>query len=144
MRDRIMKILEHEHLNSAKFADIIGVQRSSVSHILSGRNKPGLDFLNKILTSFPKISGDWLITGEGSMLKSHLSAKPPASLFNNQDKPLVQNTENTIPHNTANTAQAIKSEMADNSLPNIAETLKKIEKIVILYSDKSFSEYTPE
>ena len=67
MEDRLLKLLDTEQLSSAKFADAIGVQRSSVSHILSGRNKPSFDFLQKTLKAFPMLSAEWLILGEGNM-----------------------------------------------------------------------------
>jgi transcriptional regulator with XRE-family HTH domain len=67
MEDRLLKLLDTEQLSSAKFADAIGVQRSSVSHILSGRNKPSFDFLQKTLKAFPMLNAEWLILGEGDM-----------------------------------------------------------------------------
>ncbi|MDT8432164.1 MAG: helix-turn-helix transcriptional regulator [Bacteroidales bacterium] len=67
MEDRLLKFLDTEQLSSSKFADVIGVQRSSVSHILTGRNKPSFDFLQKTLKAFPMLNADWLILGEGDM-----------------------------------------------------------------------------
>ena len=61
--NRLLKILENKNLSASQFAEKIGVQRSSVSHILSGRNKPSLDFIIKIITVFSDISLDWLIKG---------------------------------------------------------------------------------
>ena len=69
MEDKIKEILIKENISSSQLADKIGVQRSSISHVLSGRNKPGFDFIQKILVAFPEISGDWLITGSGEMYK---------------------------------------------------------------------------
>jgi transcriptional regulator with XRE-family HTH domain len=70
MKDQINKIMETEGLTPAKFADEIGVQRSSISHIISGRNKPSYDFIVKILSRFSGINADWLLTGKGNMIKS--------------------------------------------------------------------------
>ncbi len=67
MEDRLLRLLDTEQLSSSKFADVIGVQRSSVSHILTGRNKPSFDFLQKTLKAFPMLNADWLILGEGEM-----------------------------------------------------------------------------
>lgn len=67
LNDRITKILEESGLTSSDFADEIDVQRSSISHITSGRNKPSLEFITKIKSRFPKLSWDWLINGEGEM-----------------------------------------------------------------------------
>ena len=63
MVDRFKLLLNQLQLSPAEFADRIGVQRSSISHILSGRNKPSIDFLEKILLVFPDIDIGWLITG---------------------------------------------------------------------------------
>src|ERR1035437_50515 len=70
MLERINLILKSRNLNAAQFADEIGVQRSSVSHILTGRNNASLDFLLKVLTRYPEIDTDWLLTGKGVMVRS--------------------------------------------------------------------------
>ncbi|MCT4561942.1 MAG: helix-turn-helix domain-containing protein [Crocinitomicaceae bacterium] len=57
-------IIHSHHLTNASFADKIGVQRSSVSHILKGRNKPSLDFIQRVITNFPRVDAHWLITGQ--------------------------------------------------------------------------------
>lgn len=63
---RIQTIIKENELSASSFADRIGVQRSSISHILSGRNKPSLDFLAKIEASFEEVSFSWLLKGEGN------------------------------------------------------------------------------
>ena len=62
MKDRIIQFLREMNMTSTKFADEIGVQRSSISHILSGRNKPSYDFIEKMLNAYPTINAQWLIT----------------------------------------------------------------------------------
>jgi transcriptional regulator with XRE-family HTH domain len=64
IKDRIQVIIDSHKLNAGEFAQKIGVQRSSVSHVLSGRNKPGFDFIEKIILSFPRVDAAWLITGK--------------------------------------------------------------------------------
>ncbi|MCC2591631.1 helix-turn-helix transcriptional regulator [Chryseobacterium sp. MFBS3-17] len=73
LNERIAKILEYSGYTASEFADAIEVQRSSVSHITSGRNKPSLDFLIKVKDRFPELQWDWLIKGEGEMLQSLIS-----------------------------------------------------------------------
>ncbi len=65
MNTRLQQFLELENLTPARLADMLGVQRSGLSHILSGRNKPSYDFLTRFLTKFPHINADWLMTGKG-------------------------------------------------------------------------------
>ena len=64
LTDRIKYLMKLNNLSASAFADEIGVQRSSVSHILSGRNKPSLDFVIKVLNRFPNVSSDWLLLGK--------------------------------------------------------------------------------
>lgn len=72
LNERISKVIEYSNLTPSEFADEIDVQRSSISHITSGRNKPSLEFIIKIKSRFPELLWDWLVTGEGEMLKSEL------------------------------------------------------------------------
>ena len=62
--ERVKKIMEDNELSSSQMADRIGVQRSAISHILSGRNKPSLDFILKVLESFSNVSTEWLLRGQ--------------------------------------------------------------------------------
>ena len=70
MNVRIKKWLQNNDLKASVFADKIGVNRATVSHILSGRNKPSIDFIEKMIRNFPDLNSDWLLIGEGFMLKS--------------------------------------------------------------------------
>ena len=67
MHNRLKKWMESEGLKSSSFADKIGVNRATISHILSGRNKPSIDFLQKLLSNYPELNANWLITGIGFM-----------------------------------------------------------------------------
>ena len=69
MHLRIKKWIKYKGLKSSSFADEIGVNRATVSHILSGRNKPSIDFIEKMIRSFPDLNIDWLIIGFGFMKK---------------------------------------------------------------------------
>ena len=67
MKDRILKFLAFEKISPAEFADKIGVQRSSMSHILNGRNQPSAAFIQKMLQVYPLLNSRWLMIGEGSL-----------------------------------------------------------------------------
>lgn len=75
MNSRLQQFLELENLTPARLADILGVQRSGLSHILSGRNKPGFEFITKLLTRFPHINSEWLILGKGKPYKEMMAAQ---------------------------------------------------------------------
>ncbi len=70
MIERLQKIMDYAGVSPKKFADILGIQRSSVSHIMSGRNNPSLSVVQKILQNYTNINSDWLLLGVGEMLKS--------------------------------------------------------------------------
>mgnify|MGYP005874271063 FL=1 len=67
MQERLNQIIEKKGLTATKFAAMIGVNASTISHILAGRNKPGFDIINNIAKTFPDLNLTWLITGNGSM-----------------------------------------------------------------------------
>ena len=74
--------MESKDLKSSVLADIIGVNRATISHILSGRNKPSIDFLQKLLSAYPNINANWLITGIGYMQENQKQqeVKPSKSI----------------------------------------------------------------
>ena len=164
IKNRLKRIITTEGLNSAAFADIIGVQRSSISHIVSGRNKPSLDFLQKILLNFPKYSAEWLIMGSGEMLKNDTQT----SLFNDSQNIIKDNSLNaeitnvnqqketdSLNKSVGNSDIKQKTIINEEDIPDYGTVKssiqpgidkhkdKKVEKIVIFYSDMTFSEYFP-
>ena len=70
MHIRIKKWIESKELKSSSFADKIGVNRATISHVLSGRNKPSIDFLDKMIRAFPDLNSNWIVSGDGFMHKS--------------------------------------------------------------------------
>ena len=68
--DRFKYLMKLNSLTASAFAEKIGVQPSSISHVLSGRNKPSLEFVQKVLVQFPKVSADWLLTGNTKIKES--------------------------------------------------------------------------
>jgi transcriptional regulator with XRE-family HTH domain len=166
MKDRLLKFLTREQLSSARFAEIIGVQPSGISHILSGRNKPGFDFIQKILENYPSLNAEWLIMGRGSMFKPETQG----DLFSQGDSGYSKSPESTDKMiHTDDGSSGIKETFNDsdareqpdtnvikggesesysskssskNSVTNVIRD-NVIEKIVIFYSDRTFSEYSP-
>jgi transcriptional regulator with XRE-family HTH domain len=137
MKSRLAQFLQLEQLSPARFADILGVQRSGISHILSGRNKPGFDLMEKIVTKFPDINAEWLITGKGKMYKEAVAPL----LLPEQDSGLQLITERNLFSEMPSVKQPVP-QPAPQEKTTTEERL--ISKIIILYSDKSFSEYHPE
>jgi transcriptional regulator with XRE-family HTH domain len=153
MEERLVQLLKSEGINPTRFAERIGVQRSSISHILSGRNKPSYDFIIKILDSFPAVNPDWLLRGKGLMYKNDVPVQP--GLFDNL-KPASSITKE--PQVESTYGRTMDSEDAaiyslDPDRKTIPEELpkpgrkvhgKKIDKVVIFYSDRTFSDYLPD
>lgn len=137
IKDRILRILTSENLSSSKFAEIVGVQRSSISHILSGRNKPSLDFLQKILSTFPTINADWLIIGKGEM---HKNSKQAEIIFSNK-----QETEasSTFSQKNETSAENEPTEKVVNQTIVKEVKSRSIHKIVVFYDDNTFEELSP-
>ncbi len=76
MDKRLQQFLDAENISQAQLAETLGVARAGISHILSGRNKPGFDFLEAMAVHFPQISMDWLLTGKGRMYKDNPAENP--------------------------------------------------------------------
>jgi transcriptional regulator with XRE-family HTH domain len=148
---RLEIILDYFSLNASSFADKIGVQRSSMSHLLSGRNKPSLDFILKINDVFPEVDLYWILNGTGSfpkineehILKNDIvtedlkgSTTTPSNL---EISPLDLFSEIKIPIVT----NAVETQKTENTnLPN-QTTSDDLEKIVFFYKNGTFKVYSP-
>lgn len=168
MKDRIVTFIENKGISAAEFADQIGIQRSSLSHVLNGRNNPGFSFIQKILTTYPQINSRWLITGEGNMLNDNIQTEatinPQPSLFDSQQviktvQPKV--TEKMAPNqdfqaqeqspNKEQTSPELEVQVTktvDNIRPDIPQLIEKkatktIKRVLIFYDDHTFDDYRP-
>lgn len=141
MIDRIKNILASKRISAAKFADEIGVQRSAVSHIMSGRNKPSLDFMMKILERWPDISAEWLIRGKGGMSETK-------DLFSEvQDK---GNIEKILDKKESVEQEQVKKQATPaisvkNTKPADEKEVSErmLFKVILLYSDNTYDEFVP-
>ncbi|PKD17080.1 DNA-binding protein [Salegentibacter salinarum] len=124
---RLHKILEFYELSAAGFADKIEVGRSSISHILSGRNKPSLDFVMKVVKSFPEVELYWLLNGKGSF--------PPAE--EPSPEPEIKNEVSTAPPQTEPIPE---NDKVPFTFPQQGKS-KPIRRIVIFYEDGTFEAF---
>lgn len=116
---RLQKVIHYYGESASSFAEKVGVQRSSISHILSGRNKPSLDFVLKVLSSYPEVELYWLMNGKGEFPKKE------------KKEPSISTSESTI-----------QSTPKSENLPSISKTDDKaIERIVIFYKDGTFKNF---
>lgn len=91
IKERIQLIMKMHNLTASALADQLGVQRSNISHIISGRNKPSLDLLEKLILKFPRVNAHWLITGEVKTIENQSAetASNTKSIQNNSNAKLV-------------------------------------------------------
>jgi transcriptional regulator with XRE-family HTH domain len=158
MVDRIRKIMEKEGLNFALFADKIDVSRGTITHVLSGRNKPSLDVIQKILETFPNINSDWLLIGKNPMYRHENVFLQP------QQESILFDDETNVPKPPKKEVNAYKepkvSEYSPKSIDkepvlslqsakikevtDVISSNRKIDKIIIFYDDKTFLSFSPE
>ena len=142
---RLEVILDYYGLNASTFADKIGVQRSSLSHLLSGRNKPSLDFILKIIDVFPEVDLYWILNGKGTFPKN-----------NEKKEKIVEEDIKPISPTLANNSEIqenLFSEIQNTVLADSKQTIKQnsikepisseIEKIVLFYKNGTFKVYQP-
>jgi transcriptional regulator with XRE-family HTH domain len=131
MKERLTVLLHHLGMTASRFADEIGVQRSGISHILSGRNQPGYDFMVKTLHKFPEINIEWLLTGKGKMFKTE------------QEQSQNQN-QNQNQHPTDLTRSTPDTDRTKNPVANKEVTsVNFIQRIIVCYTDGTFDHYNP-
>ncbi|MBO7199983.1 MAG: helix-turn-helix transcriptional regulator [Bacteroidales bacterium] len=145
MIDRINMLLKAKNITVSQFSQAIKIQRSGMSHILSGRNKPSLDFVLRVLKRYPEINPSWFLMGEGEMYISDKidtqTTMFPSQLEIDDAKEIIDVDEHK--------QEPINNELIDSQnryLDNENITMgrtntKKIEKIIVLYSDNTFDEY---
>ena len=134
MKERLIEFLKNENKSSAQLAEEIGVQASGISHILSGRNNPSLDFVLKMLEKYQFLSTDWLLFGKGSMYKDIKMQ----NLFDFDSGDNKENNGKQIKN------ELIKPEIEkkDSSLPSDKLT-SEVVRIVWFYENSSFEEFFP-
>jgi transcriptional regulator with XRE-family HTH domain len=150
---RLEIILDYYGLSASSFADKVGVQRSSLSHLLSGRNKPSLDLILKIVQNFPEVDLYWILNGKGVFPKSDdkglseiVSTSQNLKIEDKMDD--RQKQPNLFTDNTTTPKNPIfekKTEIFSNT-GNLEEykNSAEIERIVIFYKNGTFKNFLPE
>lgn len=144
IQERILLLMKAQGMTPTQFADEIGIQRSSISHILSGRNNPSLDVIIKILSRFKEIDSNWLILGKGNLLKERDLDNSP-TLFNlDEDEEIIDKNLKEINLKEEEKEKEIKTnniEIQENIIAiQNTNSQRSISKIIILYNDNSYEE----
>jgi len=141
INERIELIIKKFELSPSAFADAIGIQRPSLSHILSGRNKASLDVVQKVLDTYQNIHPLWLINGEGKMIKEDIvevsSDEKLLTEYQNKNKEITN--VNSVKTENKKDSDIIKDEKILHSILESDE----IDKIVIFYKDNTFKILNP-
>ena len=144
---RLEIILDYYNLSASAFADKISVQRSSLSHLLSGRNKPSLDFIIKVIEVLPEVDLYWILNGKGTFPKSentsnHFEEVKSASI----ETPFIQTELESLDLFSATASKNFEKEIQPTEINHhtpTANTSGTIERIVIFYKDGTFKNYMP-
>jgi plasmid maintenance system antidote protein VapI len=141
---RLGKILDYYGLSATAFSEKIDFNRSTISHLISGRNKPSLEFVMKVVNTFEEVNLYWLLNGKGTFPSTNeiekKEATETAKFQNNKtgisvEKPIQKNASSKI-SNVEETEKIIS-----NQISNVSKST--IERVIIFYKDGSFKEYLP-
>ncbi len=153
MREKLLKLMENEKLTASRLAELLGIRSSGISHIISGRNKPSYDLLQKILRRFPQLNPDWLLLESDQMYRTtattvNVSENPPlatSNLFgssNGEEKtPTTTTLQNENPRADEN--PNIASIAADGEHMHSPYARRAVRRIIVLYDDNTFESYNP-
>ena len=159
MNYRLQQFLAAENITQAQFADLIGVARASVSHIIAGRNKPGFDFIQNMSRHFPDLNLEWLINGKGKMYKEGRQKMitdlqtAEGQLFS-YSSPSIQDSHEPTPAPTPEATVPVQQEIPSQNKLNIIEravndtqpkamvkdTGRNITRVVVFYDDGTYQE----
>lgn len=145
MNNRLKQFLAAENITQAQFADNLNVVRASVSHVLSGRNNPGFDFIKAMMAKYPRLNIEWLIFGKGKMYKDPESPKAgpqdESQLFPIYESESSLRIPEILHEDILPVSEPATTEI--NSLDNIIQPIKgqrKVSKIIVLFDDGTFQE----
>lgn len=133
LKQRMQYLLDYLKLGPSAFADNLGVQRSSISHLLSGRNKPGTDFINKLMRTYPQVNLEWLMNGTGEMIRG---VDPAPGLF---DGLSFSGTQETVPDPEPVTETPFTFPLTEKK----STGGKAIKTVILCYEDGSFEAFLP-
>ena len=142
---RLQQVMDYYGLNAAAFADSLEIQRSGISHLLSERNKPSLDFILKLIEKFPEVDMYWITQGKGSFPRKEethsISPRKQPDLFS--DIPEIEMTPTPSPtvatpaHEKA-IQEPVTAPIIEEKLSVLTDTHKKIKRIIFFYEDNHF------
>lgn len=153
MKERIVQLMDLLGINPTQFANAIGVQRTTIQHIISGRNEPSLKIVSNIYKCFSNINLDWLLTGNGEPQISPIKFNHPdiiqKTLLNNENDLFSDNSTEDFKNQNVEKKQRANSDRKRNekkSVSDINDLLpnKQVKQIMVLYEDGTYELFFPE
>ena len=148
MRDKLLLLMKNEGLTSSRLAELLGIQPSSISHILGGRNKPSFDFVQKILRRFPNINPDWLLIDKGEMYRSTTTESASQDTMTPSGETLhdqvLLSTPTPVDFSSDLTAPTFtQTASPNNNTPQqqLPISRGRVKRVIVLYDDHSFESY---
>ena len=140
MNRRLQQFLSAENISQSQLAEILGVARASVSHILSGRNKPGFDFILNMTNRFPALNIEWLISGKGRMYNTPTTTLYDPHSVVEEIPSQINFTEEIQDFSEIATESAVSKVNTLDSKAQQPTTQRSISKILVFYTDGTFQE----
>lgn len=141
IKDRIAHIIRAKNLTATQFAEMMQIQPSNVSHLLSGRNKPSLDFLIKLKDVFPEYSFDWIILGKKPITMSERPQSVKEEVQNSDQFPMVETSSNL--GDIFSVTEKSDQDTINNTITETKiEQSKQVKQIVYIYDDNTFEIYS--
>ncbi len=167
MNERLQQFLSMENISPSKFAEILGIQRSGISHILSGRNNPSFDFIQRMLANFPNLNAQWLITGRGKpyldqssnttnimatvdndLFSQKIPQERPTQLFQPEIEPVSFEEKRKEPaENEEYISKKTEDKPRENQIKSQFKPIeheflqeKHISRVIVFYDDGTFEE----
>ena len=140
MKDRIAHIIRAKNLTAAEFALRLGIQPSNISHLLSGRNNPSLDFVRKLKEPFPEYNLDWIIFGMGPMTVSEPFVVTSSTAETNLPETQVSDNTPNAPSESASSSEVDSILFEESPIPSQQSGLKQL---ILVYPDNTFEVLSP-
>lgn len=135
MREKLLQLMKSEGLSSSRLAELLEAQPSSISHLLSGRNKPSFDLIQKILRRFPRINPDWLLLDSDRMFRNDLSPVAVTDELFTQNAPQESTSAAGSSFRQSGTTNADFPSNASGNVSAHSDGKPGIRQVIVFYDD---------
>lgn len=143
MKEKLEFLLKHNALTATQLARMLDIQPSGISHIISGRNKPSFDLVVKILKAFPDLNPDWLLLDSDAIFRCEVASPT----IRHEISDVVPSSSPVLPFDEVSNIEASEDKKISKNdfapiFPSSQNSGKKVERIIVMYSDRTFESYT--